>query len=131
MPGCLLLVAGVFVGAAVVGLAAWLAPLQEAGAVALSMPGSYYERTALEYRERRDALMAILAETGFRAEPPAGAYYVMADYRDVFGDLAPEAHLFGVRLHLEHVVAGAEAEDRQEDGEEEYGQGAAREHGRR
>ena len=55
------------------------APLQEAGAVALAMPVSYYERTAHEYLERRDTLMRILAETGFGASPPAGAYYVMAD----------------------------------------------------
>ena len=55
------------------------APLQEAGAVALAMPESYYERIAKEYLERRDTLMRILAETGFEANPPAGAYYVMAD----------------------------------------------------
>ena len=55
------------------------APLQEAGAVALAMPESYYERIAEEYLERRDTLMRILAETGFEANPPAGAYYVMAD----------------------------------------------------
>ena len=55
------------------------APLQEAGAVALAMPPEYYERTAREYLERRDTLMRILAETGFEADPVAGAYYVMAD----------------------------------------------------
>ncbi len=55
------------------------APLQEAGAVALAMPESYYERTALEYLERRDTLLRILAETGFEADPVRGAYYVMAD----------------------------------------------------
>ncbi len=55
------------------------APLQEAGEVALSMRESYYERTRAEYLERRDLMMRILAETGFQARPPQGAYYVMAD----------------------------------------------------
>jgi aminotransferase len=55
------------------------APLQEAGVVALAMPESFYERTALEYLERRDTMVRILAETGFEAAPPRGAYYVMAD----------------------------------------------------
>jgi len=69
------------------------APLQEAGAVALAMPESYYERTALEYLERRDALMKILAETGFDASPPAGAYYVMADVSHLgMGDDVEVAH---------------------------------------
>jgi L-glutamine---4-(methylsulfanyl)-2-oxobutanoate aminotransferase len=55
------------------------APLQEAGAVALALPEEYYEHTALEYLERRNLMMKLLAEAGFEANPPQGAYYVMAD----------------------------------------------------
>ena len=55
------------------------APLQEAGETALSLPEEYYRRTADEYRERRDLWIETLRETGFGVEPPAGAYYVMAD----------------------------------------------------
>ncbi len=55
------------------------APLQEAGVVALGLPEAFYARQAEEYRERRDLLMRILSETGFEAEAPQGAYYVMAD----------------------------------------------------
>jgi aspartate/methionine/tyrosine aminotransferase len=55
------------------------APLQEAGEVALSFPEEYYRRTADEYRERRDLWIDTLREVGFGVEPPAGAYYVMAD----------------------------------------------------
>jgi aspartate/methionine/tyrosine aminotransferase len=55
------------------------APLQEAGEVALSFPAEYYRRTADEYRERRDLWIDTLREVGFGVEPPAGAYYVMAD----------------------------------------------------
>ncbi len=59
------------------------APLQEAGAAALAMPEEFYERTAEEYRERRDLMLKILGENGFGATPPEGAYYVMADISDL------------------------------------------------
>jgi aminotransferase len=69
------------------------APLQEAGAVALAMPGSFYEQLALEYLERRDTMLRILEETGFRADPPRGAYYVMADVSHLgLGDDVEVAH---------------------------------------
>ncbi|HSH22302.1 MAG TPA: aminotransferase class I/II-fold pyridoxal phosphate-dependent enzyme [Candidatus Caenarcaniphilales bacterium] len=55
------------------------APLQAAGAVALSLADDYYEQLAAGYRERRDLLLEALSDAGFRAFPPAGAYYVMTD----------------------------------------------------
>ena len=55
------------------------APLQEAGVAALSMPQSYYDQMAAAYAKRRERLLGILQRTGFRAFPPEGAYYVMAD----------------------------------------------------
>jgi aspartate/methionine/tyrosine aminotransferase len=58
------------------------APLQQAGVLALNMPDPYYEKLATDYKGRRDALMAILAEAGFRCFRPDGAYYIMTDIRD-------------------------------------------------
>jgi aspartate/methionine/tyrosine aminotransferase len=55
------------------------APLQIAGVTALGLPLSYYDEMAVAYAARRDAMMAVLADTGFKAAAPAGAYYVMAD----------------------------------------------------
>ena len=55
------------------------APLQEAGAAALSLPAAYYETLAFGYRTRRDRLMPALTEAGFRCFRPRGAYYVMTD----------------------------------------------------
>jgi aspartate/methionine/tyrosine aminotransferase len=55
------------------------APLQEAGAVALRMPASYYEKLAADYLARRDKMLAILEEAGFRCFKPHGAYYIMTD----------------------------------------------------
>src|SRR6185369_5766836 len=55
------------------------APLQEAGAAALEMPSSYYEKLASGYRARRDRLIPALEEAGFKCFRPRGAYYVMTD----------------------------------------------------
>src|SRR5271167_281954 len=55
------------------------APLQEAGAVALSLPASYYRELADRYRTRRDHLIPALEKAGFRCYRPRGAYYVMTD----------------------------------------------------
>jgi len=55
------------------------APLQEAGASALSMPESYYTKLGEGYRKRRDRLVPALEAAGFRCFLPRGAYYVMTD----------------------------------------------------
>ncbi len=55
------------------------APLQEAGAAALSLPDAYYQTLAENYRSRRDRLMPALSEAGFRCFRPRGAYYIMTD----------------------------------------------------
>jgi aspartate/methionine/tyrosine aminotransferase len=53
------------------------APLQEAGAVALAMPASYYSALAEAYARRRERLLGILGKAGFRLYRPRGAYYIM------------------------------------------------------
>jgi aspartate/methionine/tyrosine aminotransferase len=55
------------------------APLQQAGAIALQSPASYYESLAREYAHRRDRLLGILTGAGFRCFKPRGAYYIMTD----------------------------------------------------
>ena len=55
------------------------APLQEAGAAALSLPAAYYARLAEGYRVRRDHLIPALEAAGFQCFRPRGAYYVMTD----------------------------------------------------
>jgi aspartate/methionine/tyrosine aminotransferase len=55
------------------------APLQQAGALALSLPEPYYESLAADYRRRRDLIMPLLEAAGFRCFVPKGAYYVMTD----------------------------------------------------
>ncbi len=54
-------------------------PLQYAGVTALRQPESFYGHLAVEYVQRRDQLIQILTEAGFRCFRPSGAYYVMTD----------------------------------------------------
>ncbi len=55
------------------------APLQEAAAVALRLPESYYEHLSAMYLEKRNRLLDILHAAGFRCWTPHGAYYIMSD----------------------------------------------------
>jgi aspartate/methionine/tyrosine aminotransferase len=71
------------------------APLQEAGAMALTLPDSYYTALAEGYRRRRDRLLPVLEQAGFRVHKPAGAYYTMTEI-DAFGfadDVAFARHM--------------------------------------
>ena len=56
------------------------APLQAAGAVGMAFDADYYNHLALEYRQRRDLLVAALDEAGFRFSVPQGAYYILAGF---------------------------------------------------
>jgi aminotransferase len=80
------------------------APLQEAGTVALGLPATFYEEEAAAYTARRDLLVSLLRETGFKVEPPQGAYYVMADIRGVARDGEDDV-AFATRMAAEVGVA--------------------------
>lgn len=54
-------------------------PLQMAGAAALELPPSYYEKLQTDYRRRRDLFVPYLQQAGFECTAPEGAYYVMTD----------------------------------------------------
>src|SRR5438445_409903 len=55
------------------------APLQDAGAVALRLPDSYYADLATHYQQRRDRLIKMLEDAGLNPMLPKGPYYVMSD----------------------------------------------------
>jgi aspartate/methionine/tyrosine aminotransferase len=55
------------------------APLQQAGAIALKSPQSYYDKLATDYTVRRERLLKILTASGFQVFKPRGAYYIMTD----------------------------------------------------
>jgi aspartate/methionine/tyrosine aminotransferase len=56
------------------------APLQAAAAVGMSFDAEYYNHLSLDYRARRDSLLPVLAEAGFKFSTPEGAYYVLTDF---------------------------------------------------
>ena len=55
------------------------APLQAAGAAALSLPDTYYADLACDYQRRRDLLLEVLERHQFVCYRPRGAYYIMAE----------------------------------------------------
>lgn len=79
------------------------APLQEAFAVGLDELGAdYYRSLARDYAERRDVLVAALADAGFRCAAPQGAYYVLADFSALSDE---DDRTFAERLTREGGVA--------------------------
>lgn len=54
-------------------------PLQHAGAYALTLPPSYYEELQRDYQKKRNLIVPVLKDAGFKCDMPEGAYYVMAD----------------------------------------------------
>jgi aminotransferase len=57
-------------------------PLQHAGAYALGLPESYYANLQTEYQKKRDFIVPVLQDAGFKCDLPEGAYYVMSDIAD-------------------------------------------------
>jgi aminotransferase len=54
-------------------------PLQHAGAYALSLPPGYYDELQKDYQKKRDFIVPVLQNAGFKCDSPEGAYYVMCD----------------------------------------------------
>ena len=83
------------------------APLQVAGVTALGLPPEFHASTAAEYAERRDVMMRVLADAGFAAEAPQGAYYVMADVTSLGFDDDVEAARYLVEVAGVAAIPGS------------------------
>ena len=79
------------------------ATLQAAGAVGMAFDAEYYNRMALDYRERREMLVSSLTEAGFQFSVPEGAYYILADFSALSDQ---DDHAFARWLAAEVGVAG-------------------------
>jgi aminotransferase len=65
-------------------------PMQRGVQAALEqLPDSFYDDLQRGYEKKRDVFCAALRDAGFRFQKPEGAYYVLADYGDVFGNVEP------------------------------------------
>jgi aminotransferase len=78
-------------------------PLQIAGAVALALPDSYYDKLRHDYRRRRDLFLPYLRRAGFEFHEPEGAYYVMTDA----AGLGVKDDTAFVRYLIQHVGVSA------------------------
>jgi aminotransferase len=60
------------------------APLQEGVAAGLEqLQREYYDGLLADYAVRRKVMCQGLRDAGFRCTPPAGSYYVLADFSDL------------------------------------------------
>ena len=57
--------------------------LQKASVTAINFGQDYYDWLTGYYLERRTRMMSILADAGFDAPVPEGAYYTLADFQSV------------------------------------------------
>lgn len=65
-------------------------PMQRGVARGLEqLDDSFYRALRDGYQAKRDRFCAALTRAGFEASPPQGAYYVLAGYRRVLGDIEP------------------------------------------
>lgn len=102
-------------------------PLQAAAAVALSQPSDYWLQMREEYDERREVMLAMLRETGFRAVRPEGSYYTMADYTAIDAPQAKwDSHRFARWLTTEVGVASVAGINFYTRDREKYGEGIIR-----
>ena len=62
------------------------APLQAAGAVGMRFDADYFNHMSLEYRERREVMVAALRSAGFTFSVPEGAYYILAGFSELSQD---------------------------------------------
>jgi N-succinyldiaminopimelate aminotransferase len=58
-------------------------PLQAAAAAALSLPASYFEDMQMSYQAKRNGMLRVLEQAGFRVLKPQGSYFIMANWRAV------------------------------------------------
>ena len=59
-------------------------PLQRAALTAYSLPESYYSSLTRSYTRKRDYLMKSLEAMGFDCLKPQGAYFIMADFSELW-----------------------------------------------
>ncbi|MHB8585498.1 MAG: pyridoxal phosphate-dependent aminotransferase [Thermoplasmatota archaeon] len=83
-------------------------PLQIGVAAALQLPQSYYDELRIQYDRRRHLLVRILKGAGFELQPPEGAYYILANFRNIRAPSSAKAddRAFAQWLVSEIGVAG-------------------------
>src|SRR3990167_8968335 len=60
---------------------------QHAAAVALGFPEEYYVKLLAHYGDARKFIFDLLQKVGFQCSHPKGAYYIIADVKNLMGKL--------------------------------------------
>jgi N-succinyldiaminopimelate aminotransferase len=58
-------------------------PLQAAAATALNLPLTFFENLQASYQVKRDRMLGVFQEAGFKVLKPRGSYFIMVDWRGV------------------------------------------------
>jgi aspartate/methionine/tyrosine aminotransferase len=66
-------------------------PFQHAAVQALGFPVSYYSELQNKYLTSRDYMLETLNSAGFKPVVPKGAYYIMADVKELFDSFQAES----------------------------------------
>ncbi len=82
-------------------------PMQHAAAAALRSDEGFYEKTRVEFVERRDLLASILREQGYEFEVPSGGYFIYADQSKVSARLGLGDDVALVKHLIEKVGVAA------------------------
>jgi aminotransferase len=79
------------------------APLQEGAAHALAYPDQYYTDLESTYRAKRNSLMAVLQEVGFKTYASQGAYYIMTDASELMKQSGHDNDTAFARWMIDHI----------------------------
>jgi N-succinyldiaminopimelate aminotransferase len=101
-------------------------PLQAAAATALDLPFSFFENLQLSYQARRDRVIMILQNAGFKVFKPSGSYFVMIDWRGVAPTAVKDDFQFAQWLIRDIGVACIPASPFYQDTDKHMGQYFAR-----
>ncbi|AXC15365.1 Aspartate aminotransferase [Acidisarcina polymorpha] len=88
-------------------------PSQWAALEALSLPESYFEQRRVEYKERRDLLVAGLNDLGLECELPQGAFYAFPRVQSIHKQSRKAAEILLEQAHVATIpgtVFGAQGE---------------------
>jgi N-succinyldiaminopimelate aminotransferase len=58
-------------------------PLQAAAATALALPRAFFDNLQATYQSKRDFMLEVLQNAGFKVFKPRGSYFIMIDWRGV------------------------------------------------
>ena len=101
-------------------------PLQAAAAMALNLPSEYFRNLQTLYQGKRDRILDVLRNAGFKVLKPQGSYFIMADWRGVAPSRVQDDLQFAEWLTTEVGVACIPASIFYQDSDRHLGKHLAR-----